>query len=465
MIRALLIVSTLCAGSTGCQPADTDSPEAGLLTREQLLDPEECRACHPAHYEDWASSMHAYAALDPVFIAMNQRGQRETGGQLGDFCVNCHAPMAVREGATKDGLNLAALPAKLKGVTCYYCHNALSVGKHFNNDIQLANDHTMRAALDDPRRSPAHGVAYGALQDSNRRESSALCGSCHDVVLPSGVQLERTFREYQDSLFGQLEQGFETCAGCHMPGRKGRRAAELPESPERIVHDHLWPAVDVALTPFPGQALQRRAVECELALNTRIRQVSHDGFGTFTVQSETSAGHKQPSGAAQDRRMWIEVIAYDASERVIFESGTIADTELEQDDAAYDPQLALYRDWTFRADGTPTHNFWEVAPSDSHPNGYEALALPYATEPNLPHTLSARYVIARHREIARMTVRLRLRPIGMDVLQDLVDSGDLDASILERLPTFTLHGAAVEWRPNEPRARARLPADLSCRTP
>ena len=52
--------------------------------------------------------MHAYAAEDPVFLAMNQRLQRETGGALGDFCVRCHAPMAVREGATRDGLDLAA---------------------------------------------------------------------------------------------------------------------------------------------------------------------------------------------------------------------------------------------------------------------------------------------------------------------------------------------------------------------
>jgi len=454
------------AGLLGaCAQADVES--RSTLTRQELLNPEQCRACHPAHYEQWASSMHAYAAEDPVFIAMNQRGQRETQGQLGDFCVNCHAPMAVREGATTDGLNLAALPSELKGVTCYFCHNAISVGDHFNNDIELADDTTMRAALDAPIRSPAHGVAYSALLDTNRRESSTLCGSCHDVVVPSGVHLERTFTEYSESLFGKLDQGFETCAGCHMPGRRGRRAAELPDAPQRIVHEHLWPGVDVALSPFPGEALQRRAVECELALNTRIRQVIHDGLGTFTVQTETSAGHNQPSGAAQDRRMWLEVIAYDADERVIFESGNIADTELEQKSQAepgYDPQLALYRDWTYRADGEATHNFWEVAPSAAHPNGYEALTLPFATEPNIPHTLSARYVIGRHREIARMTIRLRMRAIGMDVLHDLVDSGDLDASVVEQIPTWTMHGAAVEWRPDQPMPRSLLPADLRCST-
>ena len=52
--------------------------------------------------------MHAYAAEDPVFLAMNQRGQRETNGELGDFCVQCHAPVAVHVG-------LRALRARLAG--------------------------------------------------------------------------------------------------------------------------------------------------------------------------------------------------------------------------------------------------------------------------------------------------------------------------------------------------------------
>jgi hypothetical protein len=98
----------------------------------------------------------------------------------------------------------------------------------------------------------------------------------------------------------------------------------------------------------------------------------------------------------------------------------------------------------YRADGQPTHNFWEVAPSAQHPSGYEALTLPFAIEPNIPHSLSARFVVARFREIQRMTVRMRMRPIGVDVLQDLVDTGDLDPSVVASMPTFTMHGAALE---------------------
>ena len=39
---------------------------------------------------------------------------------------------------------------------------------------------------------------------------------------------------------------------------------------------------------------------------------------------------------------------------------------------------------------------------------------------------------------ARIEIRLRMRPMGRDVLQDLVASGHLDAAVLAEMPTFTL---------------------------
>src|SRR5437762_12275346 len=107
------------AGFSACHSGSQE----GTLTRAQLLDPQACAGCHQEQFNDWAGSMHAYASNDPVFLAMNKRGQRETNGALGKFCVNCHAPMAVREGKTTDGSNLEQLEPKYKGVTCFFCHS------------------------------------------------------------------------------------------------------------------------------------------------------------------------------------------------------------------------------------------------------------------------------------------------------------------------------------------------------
>ena len=110
-----------------------------MLTRAQLLDPTVCQSCHPDQYSEWAGSMHAYATKDPVFDAMNRRGQRETDGGLGSFCVQCHAPMALKEKATTDGLNLDSVPETLHGVTCFFCHSVAERRWHAQRPLTLAS--------------------------------------------------------------------------------------------------------------------------------------------------------------------------------------------------------------------------------------------------------------------------------------------------------------------------------------
>ena len=38
----------------------------------------------------------------------------------------------------------------------------------------------------------------------------------------------------------------------------------------------------------------------------------------------------------------------------------------------------------------------------------------------------------------KVTLRLLMRPMGLDVLQSLVDSGDLDPAVVGAMPTFTV---------------------------
>src|SRR5262245_1300198 len=147
MLRHLSLWA-MCVWLAACQ---STSQERAALTRQELLNPESCKDCHPKHYREWSGSMHAYATQDPVFIAMNKRAQQETQGGLREFCVNCHAPMAVRENAVTDFADLSNVPTHLQGVTCYFCHNAVGVmGEHMNANLVLANDDVMRGALARP---------------------------------------------------------------------------------------------------------------------------------------------------------------------------------------------------------------------------------------------------------------------------------------------------------------------------
>jgi hypothetical protein len=453
------VLLTGCSSGGGA-PAQSDADASvvpGSLTREQLRDPETCKGCHPIHYREWSSSMHAYAARDPVFVAMNKRGQRETRGELGDFCIKCHAPMAALDKRSKDGLDLERLPDKERGVSCYFCHNVTAIDGDHNAMLHLANDTTMRGPIRNPLQPVVHQAEFSEMFEDTNPKSTAMCGGCHDIVTPSGVHLERTFEEYRSGIFSKSATGappaFDSCVGCHMPPQQAFAAVAPAGVGIRTVHEHLWPGIDVPLTAFPNRDALRSAVEdCQLAASVSFFKLEVTPPDLFSFQIETNAGHNQPSGSAQDRRMWLEFSAYDESGELLDQvsSGNIADGEIEDkppSDPKRDPHLLMFRDRIYDAQGKPVHMFWEAAMSKAHPDGYESNVLPVST---------TTYIEGKHAVLkpyrafgpdglpARVTARLRMRPIGVDVLQDLVHSGDLDPAIAAQMPTLTF-GAQIEW--------------------
>jgi hypothetical protein len=172
----------------------------------------------------------------------------------------------------------------------------------------------------------------------------------------------------------------------------------------------------------------------------------------FSFQFETNAGHNQPSGAAQDRRMWLEFMAYDENGQLLTDvsSGNIADGELEEKpatDPRHAPNLLMFGDHIYDAEGKQVHMFWEAALSQAHPRSYESNLLPVATTTYVEgrHSVLKQYRAAGPNGLpARVTARLRVRPIGLDVLQDLVASGDLDPAFVPEMQTLDF-GAQLEW--------------------
>ncbi len=454
----LLGLSVVLATSAQLGGCSSDDPAEDKLSVQELMKPETCKTCHSGHYDEWSGSMHAYAAKDPVFRAMNKRGQEETGGKLGDFCVGCHAPLAVAVGATTDGLNLDELPDELLGVGCYFCHNTKAVEDTHNNPLRIAFDQTMRGPIGDPVENSAHHSEYSELLDGNSQTSASTCGSCHDIVVPSPpgaaeVALERTFAEWQDSLFSNdPAQGGLSCASCHMPGRDGI-AADAKGVKKRRVHAHSFPAVDVALTDFPNTDTQRELIQQELNDTLRaevcVAQLVDGAVMEVTLEN-VSAGHRFPTGASQDRRAWVEVRAFSAG-TPIYESGVV-DAQTAVSDLV-DPDLWQLRDFAFDAADQPVHMFWDIVKLES-----TTIPGPLTFDRSDPDYF-ATHVKRRYPRAEsspnqldtmpdRVTVLVRLRPMGLDVLDDLVQSGHLDSAVKQKVPTFDITSdgtSTVEW--------------------
>ena len=424
----------------------------------ELEDPTTCQECHPKHFQQWSGSMHAYAADDPVFLAMNRRGQRETGGALGTFCINCHAPMAVTLGLTTGAdFDPTKLPPGARGITCYFCHNVQDVVADHNNGLVVAHDQTMRGGVGNPVSSPAHRSAYDRRMDSDANRSE-LCGSCHDVVTSAGVHLERTYQEWQTTFFaGEDPLHHLSCGACHMRSSTGV-IAEGPglavKSRANGFHEHLWPGIDQALSPWPERPAQAEAIRRDLdgalavigpsSLTSNVQPggICLDPPGRLTVRVDTiGLGHNWPSGAGQDRRAWLEVIATDAGGAVLLQSGVVPDGKDPEDLA--DPTLLGLWDRIYKADGSPAHMFWDVARVDS-----VLLRPPVTLDKNSPafdHSTTATFTIANYTAVDKITARVRIRPLSYAVIAELVASGDLAAGAVPSLPTLDIAATQSVW--------------------
>ncbi len=454
-----------------------------LLSREELLDPASCQGCHPSHYAEWAGSMHAYASIDPVFIAMNARGQEETNGRLGTFCVNCHAPMAVVDGLTNDGLNLNELSPPYQGVTCYFCHNVEAVPAEHNNPLRLASDATLRGPFREPIDNPAHASKYSSFLDTEHHGSARMCGACHDVVVDAHltgatastppVALERTFREWQRTLFNQdVASGGLTCNGCHMPISATRDTSAVGVGlPKRRSRRHDFEGVDLALVPFTGEERQRLLSQ-QFLDSSLLAEVCVSRNGLIGVTLENASGHHWPSGATFDRLGWLEIRAFDSNGLVFRTTDPEAsigwpdtgDAGLDPDGGKSSSQVDSRTDGgssmepstpaievltvaaptltelVAKSNGEPAHFFWEVAEVT------RSTALPGVITRD---PLSPDYHVERRTwqldtqqglfdAIDEVQLTVKLRPIKLEVLEDLVGSGHLDPAIAARMTAFSL---------------------------
>lgn len=434
MFRWAIAVS-FAVGSAGMVAA-CESKE--YFSREELMDPETCQECHPTHYSEWKASMHAYAGDDPIFLAMNRRAQRETEGAIGDFCVQCHAPMAILEGATSDGLNLGELPQHLKGVTCYFCHTVSAVEGTHNNPLVLSGNNTMLGGLDDAIENRAHRTGYSSLHDRDSPESSSLCGSCHDIMTDD-VHLERTFSEYKDSIFAK--QPFDqSCSNCHMSGENDV-IADLPGVKLRRRHSHAFPGVDTALIDWPGKSEQLALIKKELRNTVQSGLCYNPATNEIDLTlTNIGAGHMFPSGSAQDRRAWVELKAFQNGSTVL-ESGVIADGE--RIDLDPDPLLWVMADHAFNEAGEVEHMFWKITRIVSE------LLPPSVTfdmsDPAFDHSVSRSYPLGGLGQPDRIDVVVRLRSVDLALIDDLIESGDLEPKYRALIPTFDLEGSRLVW--------------------
>ncbi len=300
------------------------APEPPLPTRKDSLaifqkafnPPESCQKCHPTHYREWEMSMHAYAIEDPVFHTMNKLGLEQTNGLLGEFCVQCHAPIATQLGEAPGGVLSSNLShSGRRGVTCEVCHKSeAQVPGAVISKFRL--DGIMYGPIKDPVPNSFHSSEYHP-----EIERSSNCSGCHDVINSRQVKVEATFSEWKNSIYpGRLID----CQVCHMKSAPGPAAAG---GPTRQVHNHIMEGVDVPLTDFPGreEMIERVAEILRNSARTEfLPPLSHKRTADLPLVFEISnsiTGHNLPSGTIFERQMWVEILVVNEMGDTLLHSG------------------------------------------------------------------------------------------------------------------------------------------------
>jgi hypothetical protein len=242
-----------------------------------------------------------------------------------------------------------------------------------------------------------------------------------------------------------------------MGSEPGVPVASAPGSKSRPArHTHGFPGVDVALTSFPEMEPQRKAVERLLDTSVRV-EVCASLTRSITVSLDNiGAGHNMPSGASQDRRLWVELQVFEAPKDAtpVFEAG-IPPSPGDVDAIADDKNTWILRDRAFDATDNETHMFWKVARTE--PFTLLAPITVIAVEPGFHREISSkRYTwVPRNPGAAypaRIAVTLKMMPVAKAILNDLVTSVDLSEDIAAEVPTFSLlpnrgrgDSTTVEW--------------------
>ena len=215
-----------------------------------------------------------------------------------------------------------------------------------------------------------------ALLDSSTMESAQMCGSCHDVVTPADVHLERTYAEWQESFFSDIDPlsggpavyGLR-CGSCHMGPPVDGPIADAPGvRADRRFHSHGMVGVDMALHDWPDAELgpQLRAEQLEriefqrksaLCATICVSPADAGGSNVDIYLHNEFAAHAWPSGAAQDRRAWLELRAF-VGDDAVYEAGVIEDGTPVASVA--DDSLWQLRDFIYGEGGETAHMFWDV---------------------------------------------------------------------------------------------------------
>ncbi len=298
----LSIVLALVAFSTALAVDPPKAGDAALGTQpyDKFEKPAVCATCHVDIARQHEQAMmsqaftHHWDEIEYFELALPHAEKVEKVSGVKAGCNGCHAPLAFLAG------DIPPKPVKEntranESVSCDVCHTI----RGFEGDTPfnfnwISSPGGVKQGPRDAAVSPHHETSRNDFL-----KKAEFCGTCHNEKDPWGLWVKSTHLEWKEGPHGKA--GI-VCQECHMPPAAGRSATMGETHPD--VRQHLFHGAH-------DTGKVRGSVEVRIHPEAR-EAAPGDTIRLTAVVVNAKAGHKIPSGSAEERVVWLDVEAKDA---------------------------------------------------------------------------------------------------------------------------------------------------------
>ncbi len=285
--------------------AEATPPKAGdaaLGTQpyEKYESPAACATCHVDIARQHEQAMMSQAFTHPwdeieyfeLAVPHAMKEPKVAGVKAG--CNGCHAPLAFLAGEIPPK-RVAEKSRANESVSCDVCHTITG----FEGEVPF--NFNWISSPGKVKQGPRKGAVspHHETRENPFLRSAEFCGTCHNEKNPWGLWVKSTHLEWKEGPHGKA--GI-VCQDCHMPPAAGRSAimgSPLPDARQHLFHG----AHD------PGKL----AGVAEVRIHPESRDVEPgDTVKLSAVVVNAKAGHKIPTGSAEERVLWLHVEAKDS---------------------------------------------------------------------------------------------------------------------------------------------------------
>jgi hypothetical protein len=371
-------------------PSEWKTEDHKLVNWRSVPSATYCAECHIKEFKEWSSSIHAITGPDAIYestILENEFNSQHGGKYATEkirWCDGCHEPLGILAGEGTPVPAVGPNEAIEEGATCVLCHTATAADPLAGNAGLTLNINELKRYLDPALIMAApeqHARSMQAKTHNPMMGESEFCGACHTEIRPTRINgdfplhMQETYDEWR--LSGYAEQGIE-CQNCHMHPEPAKyiEALNRGEKPKREVshrfvgNNYLLTASDlpnnlvVALRggwlrgknvfmteqEWLADLKKQQGLILDLLKESAELEVKPISFvagktGKLAVNiTNSGAGHNLPTGALDQRHMWVEVKVTTTDGSTVYHSGWFNEKEGYHDPEAITYMKMLYDD-------------------------------------------------------------------------------------------------------------------------